>query len=88
MTEQHYDAFAALAKKSDTKVLRIRKVGRVDGTGDAAAMLITLPLKELAQARPGTGQRHSLGFALSVDFVLPDGTACQLSAPWVSLTNR
>jgi hypothetical protein len=82
MTEENYDAFAVLAKKNDTKVHRIR------GVGDDAAMLIALPLKEVAQARPGTGARHSLGFAMTVDFSLPDGTVCQLYAPWVSLTTR
>ena len=63
-------------------------VGHIEGLGDDAVMHIALPLKDIAQARPGTGQRHSLGFAMTIDFSLPDGTALQLYASWVSLTAR
>lgn len=83
-----YNALTELAKKNQTKVYRALLQGRIEGVGDDAVVHITLPLKELAQARPGTGQRHSLGFAMTVEFLLPDGTACQLYAPWMSLTAR
>lgn len=83
-----YNALTELTKKNQTKVHRSFLEGHIEGTGDDAVMHIALPLKEIARSRPGTGQRHSLGFALTVDFSLPDGTPCQLYAPWVSLTAR
>ena len=90
MTPDSYNALAALAKKNETKMLRIRPVAALEGEGDAAAVHIILPLKDLAQARPGeSAGRRGLGFVLGpVDIVLPDGTPIVLHASWVSLTLR
>lgn len=89
MAQETYNAFAALAKKNDTKVLRIRPSARIEGDGDDAALVISLRLQDLAQARPRTSTQPSLGFALGpVDFSLQDGTPLALYASWVSLTTR
>lgn len=90
MTPDAYNALAALAKKNETKVLRIRPAATLEGEGDHAAVHLILPLKELALARPGdTAGRRGLGFALGpVDIVLPDGTPIVLSAPWMGMSLR
>ena len=83
-----YSAFDALAQKHKSPVHHIRPASRIEGTGDAKALVITIPIREIQQAKPGTGQRKSLGFALGpIPFEL-NGGLYQLYAGFVALTKR
>jgi len=88
MAEQAYDALRELAKTNENKALRLYPAARIEGNGETATLQVAIPLKDLALARRGNGQRRSLGFAMTIEFELPDGTPYQLYASWVSLTTR
>ena len=89
MTDQEYNALDALETKKKNHVYRIRPTATLDGSGPDASLDLRITLRDLQQARPGTGARHSIGFALGpVEFSLPDGRSFQLYSGWVTLTAR
>jgi hypothetical protein len=87
---EHYDALQKLQqKKNPNAPLQIRSQAKVQGTGEEAMVVLTLPVHELQQARPGTGARRSVGFSLGpVEFTLPDGGTFQLTSAWVAINVR
>jgi hypothetical protein len=87
---EHYDALQKLQqKRNPNSPLQIRSTATVQGTGEETTIVLTLPLRELQQARPGTGARRSVGFSLGpVEFTLPDGGTFQLTSAWVAINVR
>jgi len=90
MIDQEYNAVDELtAKKKKNGTHRIRPTVHVEGSGKETTVSLILPLSELQKARPGTGARHSLGFALGpVEVTLPDGRSFQLYSGWIAMTAR
>jgi hypothetical protein len=91
ITMEKYDALAQLAqKKNPNGPHRIRPVATVEGNGEEVIVVLSLPLREIQKARPGTGQRHSVGFSMGpVEFTLPDdGGTFQLTSAWVAIAAR
>lgn len=88
MSEESLNALQQLTKKRQAQTHRVLLTGQMVGEGEAAAVQVLIPRKELEAAREGTGQRRSYGFALTVDFVLPEGTPVQLTAQWIAMKAR
>ena len=83
---ESYNAFDQVALKRNPKSPhRALVAAEVKGTGEAMNVVLTFPLAEIQKARPGTGQRHSVGFSFAVEFTLPDeGGTFVLSSAWVT----
>ena len=66
-TPNDYSAFNALDQKKKSQAYRVHPQSEVKGSGNEMAIVITIPISEVQKARPGTGPRKSLGFALGPD---------------------
>jgi hypothetical protein len=88
---ESYNALEKVAQQRNPKSPhRALVAADVKGTGEAMHVVLTFPLAEIQKARPGTGQRHSVGFSFGpVEFTLPDGGGTfVLSSAWVTLGAR
>lgn len=82
-----YNALDELSKKhAESTQKRIRAIGHVDGQGDDATLLIPIKLRDLSQARNGTGARHAKGFGLTVRFE-HNGHEFSLRSGWMTITS-
>ena len=85
-TAPDYSAFDALNQKRNSQVHKIRPTSHLEGEGDDQTLVLSIKISEIKRAKPGTGQRKSLGFALGpIPFEL-NGGLYQLYAGWVALT--
>lgn len=82
-------AFAtARAKTSSNKTHFIDADTTVNGDPPHMKVGVLFPLEELALARPGTGQKKSVGFAFEATVDIPGEGRFVLRSAWVSITAR
>lgn len=80
-----YNVFDELSCKGADSQLKLRAVAEMVGQGDDAILSIPLRMRDVAQARNGTGARRAKGFGLSVRFE-HNGHEFTMRG-WMSITN-
>lgn len=86
MEPKEYSAFTALPNENGAdQPHHIIVHGAVTTDAGESALLLTIPVSSLEQARKGTStERGAIGFRLTADFAL-GGKPYELHARWVAL---